>query len=82
MAASVKNTATKATARRAGRPAKVQSGRASSGRTAKEWADVSEAEFAAIMSAQSAAFDLIMAQIDAELDRIDTIAGRSPSSVL
>jgi hypothetical protein len=82
MSASVKSAARKATSTRAGKAAKESSGRASSGRTAKQRAIDEYAEFAAIMSAQSAAFDMIMAQIDEELDRIDIIAGRSPSSFL
>jgi hypothetical protein len=79
MSASVKTTARKATAPRAGKAAKVSSGRASSGRSAKQRAADEYAEFAAMMSAQSAAFDLIMAQIDEELDRIDIIVGRKPA---
>jgi hypothetical protein len=72
----MKKTARKATSPRAG---KVSSGRAASSRTAKEQGGRDEAELAAIIGAQSAEFDLLMAKIDAELDLIDSIVGRSPA---
>jgi len=72
----MKKTARKVSSARAG---KVSIGRAASCRTAREQAGRDEAELAAIISAQSAEFDVIMAKIDAELDLIDSIVGRSPA---